>query len=80
MKDALAAKAPEMRAKAQHTKKLNHTFSTSEDESLALVLLRLAFPDVEQQHKDEDYPWMCDFYVPSKKMYIELNCSWTHGF
>jgi len=35
--------------------------------------------DIDQQHKDDNYPFFCDFYIKSKKQYIELNGFWTHG-
>lgn len=25
------------------------------------------------------YPFCCDFYIPSKDLFIELNAHWTHG-
>lgn len=36
--------------------------------------------DVKPQYRDPDrYPWECDFYIPSRDLFIELNGFWTHG-
>lgn len=69
----------EVKAKRLATLKANGTFSTSKQESDALLALKQAFKDVKTQYKSSKYPFSCDFYIPSKDMYIELNCSWTHG-
>ena len=61
------------------TKKANGTFNTSKDEELVLFILKQCFNKVLTQHKTEEYPFACDFYIPSIDTYVELNCSWTHG-
>ena len=35
--------------------------------------------EVEYQYKDVRYPFVCDFYIRSKDLFIELNIHWTHG-
>ena len=30
-------------------------------------------------YSEERYPFACDFYIPSKDLFIELNKHWTHG-
>ena len=32
-----------------------------------------------RQYKSDEYPFCCDFYIPSINLYIECNFSWTHG-
>ena len=31
------------------------------------------------QYRSDDYPFACDFYLPDKDLYIEINAHWTHG-
>ena len=31
------------------------------------------------EYKSEQYPFFCDFFLIKNKIYIELNCFWTHG-
>lgn len=60
-------------------RKANHTFKTSKPEDEAYTLLKAKFPDVIRQHRSPEYPFFCDFYIPSLNLYIECNFSWTHG-
>lgn len=41
--------------------------------------LKEFYPNIERQHKDELYPYACDFYIPELKLYIEIQGNWTHG-
>ena len=41
--------------------------------------MQLVFPDVQYQYFSEEYPFACDFYIPSLDLYIEYHGSWTHG-
>lgn len=61
------------------TKRRNHTFGTSKIETDCYHWLKEIYPSVERQHKDELYPFSCDFYIPEFKLYIEIQGSWTHG-
>lgn len=63
------------------TKKANGTVTTSsvEDELHGLLVEQFGAADVVTQYRDERYPFACDFYVPSRDLFIELNGSWTHG-
>lgn len=61
-----------------HAKKKNRTFNTSSQESTVLTILKELFPDVISQYRSKEYPHNCDFYIPSRNLYIELNISWTH--
>lgn len=54
--------------------------SAPEDALYALLVERFGPDDVLRQHRDESrYPFACDFYVPSRDLFVELNGSWTHG-
>lgn len=67
--------------KIQKTKKLNHTFNTSKAEEFSYKLLLSKFDkkDILRQYKSKEYPYNSDFYIKSKKLYIECNYHWTHG-
>ena len=34
---------------------------------------------VLRNHKEERYPFYCDFYIKCEDLFIELNAHWTHG-
>lgn len=76
----LAAVA-EVQAKQQATKRKNGTFNTSGPEERFYVKLceKYGSHDVIRQYKDIRYPFLCDFYIKSIDLFIELNLSWTHG-
>lgn len=63
------------------TKRMNNSFSTSKPERDMFTRLCDVFgaDDVEQQYRDDRYPFQCDFYVKSRDLFIELNATWTHG-
>lgn len=69
----------EVQQKSINTKKHNHSTNTSKPEEEIELLLRQKFPDLDPQHHDNLYPFNCDFYIPSLKIYIEYNGHWTHG-
>lgn len=73
--------SPEIQAKIQKTKRKNHTFNTSKDESKDYELLVEKFgkEDVIAQYKSKEYPFNCDFYIKSIDTYIECNYFWMHG-
>lgn len=66
--------------KSFHRKKLNGTLNTSKPEETLYELLVEEFSekDVIRQYKFNDYPFYCDFYIPSRNLYIELNAAWFH--
>ena len=71
--------ASDVQYKGYLTKKKRHTFNTSQPEDQLFLYMREKFPDAERQHYDRDrYPFMCDFYIPSLDLFIELNAHWTH--
>ena len=61
------------------TKRKNHTFNTSKIEINSYNLLKTKYIDTLYQYKSNEYPYSCDFYIPSLKLYIECNYHWTHG-
>ncbi|MBO5004253.1 MAG: hypothetical protein J6D03_03185, partial [Clostridia bacterium] len=73
-------KSYESKLKEYNTKKINGTFNTSSWEDKSYVMLKEVYPDVLRQYRDNiRYPWCCDFYIPSKDLFIECNYGWTHG-
>lgn len=72
----------EIREKGYETKRKNGTFATSKQELDLHDRLVKAFGenDVKWHYVSSTrYPWHCDFYIPSRDMFIELNASWTHN-
>ena len=66
--------------KEYNSKKKNNTFNTSKPEELIFNKLKSKFPDVIHHYTtDSRYPFECDFYIPSKDLFIELHFHWTHG-
>ena len=61
------------------TKQRNGTFNTSIMENDVYDILKTRFPDVKRSYKSLEYPFNCDFYIQSEKLYIECNFHWTHG-
>lgn len=68
-----------IREKVNITKAKNRSFNISHEEDEIGRLLKIKFPDLLTQYKSEPYPFNCDFYIPSKDLYIEYNGHWTHG-
>ena len=66
--------------KRNNTKRKNHSFKTSKIEDTCYIILKEIYNDVIRSYSTEKYPYNCDFYIPSKDMYIECNFHWTHGY
>ena len=61
------------------SKRINKTFNTSSIEDNLSILLESKFSKVFRQYnRDPRYPYQCDFYIPERDMFIELNAFWTH--
>ena len=75
------SKSEIVKLKIYNTHKQNHTFNTSKPELKLLEILQNKFGDfdIEYQYKSPQYPFVCDFYIKSLDLYIELQGSWTHG-
>lgn len=44
----------------------------SKEEDKCYELLKRIYPDVIRQYTSKEYPWMCDFYVPSKNYILNI--------
>ena len=67
-------------SKVIKTKRENNTFNTSKPQEKMKEELLKIYPDLKTEYnKDERYPFCCDFYIPSRDLFIELNGFWTHG-
>ena len=64
--------------KRNETFKHNHTNTKSMEEDLCYELLKEKYPDIIRQYWSTKYPFNCDFYIPSKDLYIEYNGSQYH--
>lgn len=71
----------EVRKRYEETMKKNGSYSKSnaEENVYAMLLTRFSEEDVVRQYKSDEYPFLCDFYIRSRRLYIELNAMWTHG-
>ena len=70
-----------VRAKRNSTKMRNHSFNTSLPEYRLGCLLRSVFGDagVLDGYTSDVYPYVCDYYIPHRDLYVELNAHWSHG-
>jgi hypothetical protein len=76
------AQTKEVQDKIYRTKKKNHTVTSSKSEIRMYNILidRFGKDDVVHQYKhDTRYPFVCDFYIKSLDLFIELNAHWSHG-
>lgn len=64
--------------KAFETTKKNGMYRTKLEDRY-LDILKKVYPDIIQHYTSEEYPFECDFYIPSKDLYIELNVFYLHG-
>lgn len=73
---------PVAHGEAMRKRKRNGTLNASRPEEMLHDMLcdRFGIDDVERQYDDDPrYPFMCDFYIKSRDLFIELNGMWTHG-
>lgn len=64
------------------TKQKNHSFNFSqpEEDLYKELCAQYGIDNVKRNYKDESrYPFLCDFYIVSEDLFIELNRHWTHG-
>ena len=66
--------------KCLNTKRKNNTFNCSSKEKEIEILLKERFPNLKTQYKSEEYPFLCDFYIPELNLYIEYQGHFSHGF
>ena len=74
--------SPEAIAKANETRLANDTFIKSKSENNYYSLLCTVFDksDVIHGYTDVRYPFICDFYIISKDLFIEYQGHQTHGY
>lgn len=70
---------PSTLQKIHDTKKRNHTFNSSTIEEAFAVWLTENNIKFERQYRCPEYPFNCDFYFPSTKLFLEIQGSWVHG-
>lgn len=72
---------PQVQARIREAKKERGAFVTSHAERRLHEMLLAEFgeKDVRTQHHDPRYPYACDFYIPSRDLFVELNGFWMHG-
>ena len=70
-----------------NTKRKNKTLNTSKEEIILYDYLckKYGKNNVFKNYQDSRYsrynknPWVCDFYIKTIDLFIELNLHWTHG-
>jgi len=73
------SKTQEYLQRCHDTKKLNHTFNSSAIEEAFAAWLTENNINFERQYRCPEYPFNCDFYFPSTKLFLEIQGSWVHG-
>jgi len=68
----------EAKQKEYLTKKKNNSFNKSKPEDICYELIKDKYNDVIRQYNSSDYPFNCDFYIPSLNLYIEFQGSHYH--
>ena len=53
--------------------------SSSEDKCFDILKTIFSESDIIRSYSDSRYTFNCDFYIPSKDLFIEYNGYWTHG-
>ena len=51
---------------------------SKEESFFATELTKLGISYIPQ-YQSEQYPFLCDFYLPDYDIYIELNLYWSHN-
>ena len=69
----------EIQTKINNTKRLNHTFNSSEIETEFTTYLDSQSIKYIRQYRSKEYPFNCDFYLPKYDLYIEIQAGWFHG-
>lgn len=70
------ANTHESRQKANRTKESND--HRSKLELYFIDLLRKNNVNFIDEYSSEDYPYLCDFYLPDTNCYVEINNYWSH--
>lgn len=69
----------EIQKKKYITMKKNGSYGASKEENQIFNYLTSKYTDVIRQYKSKEYPFQCDFYIPSINTYIEYQGFFTHG-
>lgn len=72
-------KVDEIMNKIYQTKKQRKTFNSSKIEKQFREWLNNNKIDYKYQYKSKEYPFVCDFYFPKNKLYLEIQGYFTHG-
>ena len=72
-----AMQNPEKWKQIVKTMKSNGNYSSLED--LLEKFFKQNKIEYKPQHKEERYPYHCDFYLPKSDMFIEINGFWHHN-
>ena len=69
------------RSSINNVMRSNGSFNRSlpEDKYYEKLITKYGEDGVIRWYYDERYPFICDFYIPSEDLFIELNKHWTHG-
>lgn len=81
-KEFASSISKEVQRKGYNTMKKNGTLYRRHSiaEQKCYDMLITVYPDIMREYRDEErYPWKCDFYVPSKDLFIEYQGFYTHG-
>ena len=73
-------KSEYVQAKRNKTLKENNSYRKSIQEENCFYLLYNKYPDIIRQYHSKEYPFNCDFYIPSLDLYIEYQGSHYHHF
>lgn len=65
--------------KRKKTLVLNKSYNTSILENFIYKLLTKLNLKIIRQYSSDKYPWLCDFYIPEKDLYIEIQGFAGHG-
>jgi len=71
-------KSDEVQEKRMNTFRKNNSWCLSKQEECVHEMLKSIFLDVLHGYHSNEYPFNCDFYIPSLKLYIEYNGSHYH--
>ena len=71
--------SPELQKKIHETMKKNNSYRKSKPEELIFQLLQVKFENVDRQHREDRYPYLCDFYIPELDLFIEYQGHQAHG-
>lgn len=69
----------EVKQKIQKSYKEHCSGNTSIQEQKLYEILIDIYPDTERFYYSDEYPFNCDYYIPSLRLYIELHASQFHN-